>query len=320
MDFSSFAEGPLLRSVFLIFLGGIIIKLSYFVYAIKKNSKGHNSPWRYIFANVGRFVVPLHGAVIKKPFYTTSRYIFHLCLIGVPILLAGHITLWEESRFEWSWAALPDAWADSMTLIFIALASYFLIRRIVVKDIRLASTAPDYLLIVIVILPFISGYFLSHTSLQSFTVLAANLRIFHVLSAEAMMLVAVFLFCRIQLNKATCTGCASCVLSCPTSTIESTDKGNLRIFFFAPHECICCGACVNICPEEAVGLRHEISLGRPFLYSFKQKIHSIELTECERCGEPFAPQRQVEKIGKTISDKYLRLCIRCKGVVMLKEF
>jgi hypothetical protein len=33
-------------------------------------------------------------------------YIFHICLIVVPILLAGHVSLWEESRFPWSWASL----------------------------------------------------------------------------------------------------------------------------------------------------------------------------------------------------------------------
>jgi Pyruvate/2-oxoacid:ferredoxin oxidoreductase delta subunit len=319
MDFSSFAEGPLLWSVFLIFLSGIIGKLSFFVYAIIKNSKDHNSRWRYIFATLGRSFVPFNCAVIYKPIYTTLRYIFHLCMILVPIFLAGHIMLWEESRFESSWAALPDAWADWMTLIFIALASYFLIRRIVVKDIRLTSTASDYLLIIIATLPFISGYFLSHTSLQSFTFLADSMRIFHVLSAEALMLLAVFLFCRIQLNKAKCIGCASCVLSCPTNTLESTDKGKQRIFSFAPYQCICCGACANICPEEAAELRHEISPKQLFLPSFKQKIHVVELTACERCGELVAPQLQVEKIGKTISNKYLSLCIRCKGIVMFRE-
>ena len=238
----------------------------------------------------------------------------------VPVLLAEHITLWQESRFELSWAALPDTWADWMTLFFLVLASYFLIRRIVVRDLRLTSTASDYLLIVIATLPFISGYFLAHDSLQSFTFLRDNMRTFHVLSAEALMLVAVFLFCRIRLNKVACTGCASCVLSCPTGTLESFDKANLRIFSFASHQCVYCGACVNVCPEKAAELRHEISLERLFLYSFKQKIHSAELTACERCSELFAPQLQVEKISKTISDKYLRLCTRCKGIAMLEEF
>jgi len=64
---------------------------------------------------------------LKKPIYAVVRYIFHICLIAVPVWLAGHIALWEESRFELNWRALPDAWADWMTLLLLGLAIYFLI-------------------------------------------------------------------------------------------------------------------------------------------------------------------------------------------------
>jgi len=46
---------------------------------------------------------------LKKPIYAVVRYIFHICLIAVPVWLSGHIALWEESRFELNWRALPDA-------------------------------------------------------------------------------------------------------------------------------------------------------------------------------------------------------------------
>ena len=44
MDFSSFAEGPLLWSVFLIFLGGIIAKLSFFCICYYKKQQGSQFP------------------------------------------------------------------------------------------------------------------------------------------------------------------------------------------------------------------------------------------------------------------------------------
>jgi nitrate reductase gamma subunit len=104
-------------------------------------------------ATFGRFFLPFHKAIAGKPVYTTLRYVFHICLVVVPVWFIGHIALWEESRFEWTWSSLPDEWIDWMTLLVLGLAAYFLIRRIVSKDLRLNSSVTDYLVIVITALP-----------------------------------------------------------------------------------------------------------------------------------------------------------------------
>ena len=57
---------------------------------------------RYILITFGRWLLPLNKDVVKNPIFTTLGYVFHICLIVVPIWLSGHIRLWEESRFEWS--------------------------------------------------------------------------------------------------------------------------------------------------------------------------------------------------------------------------
>jgi formate hydrogenlyase subunit 6/NADH:ubiquinone oxidoreductase subunit I len=313
MDFGSFVEGQLLWIVFLIFIIGIITRVAFFFYAIIKSGKDKDFRWRYILAAFGRSLLPFHNAVPKKPVYSTLRYIFHICLVVVPIWLSGHIVLWEESRFEWGWSPLPDAWADWMTLLFLGLATYFLIRRIIFTDIRLASSKSDYFLIILTGLPFMTGYFLTHGSLDSISFLGNNMRIIHALSGEGMLIVAVFLFCRTRLNIETCTGCASCELSCPTGTLTSNDEGKLRTFTYSHYQCICCGSCVNTCPEKAAELRHEISLLR-FSQVPKQEIRSVELKVCDKCGEVFAPTPQLNKIGQTITDDYLRFCPRCRKV------
>ncbi|MFC1815446.1 4Fe-4S dicluster domain-containing protein [Thermodesulfobacteriota bacterium] len=319
MNFSSFAEGPLLWIVFVIVIIGIVPRIIFFISAIITSSKDSNSRWKYTVVTLARSLVPFHAGVTTKPFYAALRYIFHVCLIVVPVWLSGHIALWVDSRFIWGWAALPDAWADWMTLLIIALAAYFLIRRIIVKDIRLNSSPSDYVLIVITALPFMTGYFLTHGSLDSLAFLEDNMRLMHVLSAEAMLLVAVTLFYRARLNKETCTGCASCGLNCPTGTLASSDSGNLRVFTYSPYQCICCGACVKTCPEGAAELRHDISLKRLFQLTPKQEIRSVELKACERCGELFAPVAQVKRIAQSVTDTYFRYCARCKGRVMLRE-
>ena len=320
MDFASFIEGRLLWIVFLIFIIGIITRVVFFFFEIIKSSRDKDYRWGYILATFGRSLLPFHNAVIKKPIYSTLRYIFHICLIVVPIWLSGHIGLWEESRFEWAWTALPDAWADWMTLLLLALATYFLIRRIALKDIRLNSSTSDYVIIILTALPFMTGYFLTHGSLDSIAFLGDNMWTIHILSGEAMIIMAVFIFCRTRLNTQKCTGCAACELNCPTGTLISNDEGNLRIFTYSHYQCICCGACVNTCPEEAAELRHEINIGRFFQIVPKQEIRSVELKACERCGALFAPEPQIDKVGQTITADYLRFCPRCKMVNYAQTF
>ena len=243
MDFYSIVEGPLLWIVSLVFLAGLLIRLSFFLGAIiTSNSRSEVKGQIDTVSTLGRFFLPLHKASRKKPFYTTLRYIFHGCLFVVPIWLSGHIVLWTESRFEWDWAALPDAWADWMTLILLALAAYFLVRRLILKDLRQSASSLDILLIIITALPFLSGFFLTHGTLESIAFLGDNMVIIHMLSGELMILMALFLFYQSRLNIQTCTGCASCVQNCPTETLEANDKGNLRIFSCAHFQCICCGS------------------------------------------------------------------------------
>ena len=157
-----------------------------------------------------------------------------------------------------------------------------------------------------------TGYFLTHGTLDSVSFLGDNMGVIHMLSGEAMILMAVFLYCRTRLNTQRCTGCASCVQNCPTETLESHDKGKLRVFSYSHFQCICCGSCVNVCPEDAAELRHEISAKRLFQVFSKQEIRSVELEACERCGALFAPEPQMEKIGLTFAYDYTKFCPDCR--------
>jgi len=100
--------------------------------------------------------------------------------------------LWEESRFEWYWASIPDGLADWMTLIFIAIALFFLLRRIFSADIRLISGVSDYILLIVTALPFLTGYFLTHGTLDSIGFLGDNMTILHMLSGELMLILIPF--------------------------------------------------------------------------------------------------------------------------------
>lgn len=312
MGFEYYAEGPLLQIVLVLFGLGIVTRFTFFATAIIRSSRGRNTKGIYIPLMLIRVFAPFHRAIIKRPLYAFLRYVFHICLFVIPIWYSRHIDLWYESRLELEWGPISDDLADWMTLALLVLAGYFFIRRILIKEIRTSSSIYDYLLILVVGLAFGSGYALSHGSLDSISFFYENLYLIHVISGEVMILVMILLFCRTWINEKNCTGCASCELNCPTGTIASNDQSGTRIFSYGHYQCICCGTCVYVCPDEAAELRHEISLKSFFRIWKKKEIRTVELSLCECCGNPFAPEPQIDKIGQTISDDFLVHCPKCK--------
>ncbi|MBW1860986.1 MAG: nitrate reductase [Deltaproteobacteria bacterium] len=147
---------------------------------------------KYVLATFALWLLPLNKDVAKNPIFTILGYIFHICLIVVPIWLSGHISLWEESRFEWSWRPIPDWLADWMTIIFLCIAVFFFLRRIISADIRLLSTFSDYFLLIVIALPFLTGYFLTHGTVDSIGLLGDNIQLIHMLSGELMLILIPF--------------------------------------------------------------------------------------------------------------------------------
>lgn len=316
MDISSLAQGTLLKIALAVFGAVVIARMIVFITSIIKSAIGNKSGLTYLITVFGRFLAPFHRALLKKPFYSILRYIFHACLFVVPIWYSGHISLWAESKLGWSWTSIPDKWADWMTLLLLALALFFVIRHFATKELRSRSSIKDYIIVLIVALPFLTGYALTHGTFDSIPFFADNMWTIHILSGELMIIGAAFLLIRSRLDESKCTGCASCVLSCPTGTLESRDSGKFRIFAYSHYQCIACGSCVKTCPEGAAELRHEFSLKRLLNIFSKEDIRTVELESCTHCGQLFVPELLMEKIHKKFSDEYLLLCPDCRKVEM----
>lgn len=321
VDVTSFIEGPLLWITMLIFVGGVAARLSFFFISIARASMSRETPGTYIASTLGRFLAPLHMLLTRRPGYASLRLLFHLLMVAIPVWLSSHIIIWEISRFEWTWPALPWWLADLCTVLFLAILIFFIVRRATVLEIRRVSSSSDYLLLAITGLPFLTGLLSTHGLLESFPFFGDNMQVLHELSGEIMLIAAAVLFCRPRINEEKCVGCAACELSCPTGTIEASDAGIYRIFQYSHYQCICCGNCVKTCPEYAADLRHEIS-GRRFVQiSLKYEIRSVELKECQQCGARFAPEPQMDKIRNlpafakvqsAIDERQVRLCPQCR--------
>ncbi|RJR42954.1 MAG: nitrate reductase [Desulfobacteraceae bacterium] len=194
MDLYDFAVGPLLWISFLVFLIGSLLRVILFFYVSSQKDKAiyRYFRWKYVLATIGRWLFPFNKDVAKNPVFTILAYVFHICLIVVPIWFSGHITLWEESRLGWSWSSIPDGLADVMTIVLLAIAIFLLLRRIISPEVRLISTAADYLLLIVTALPFLTGFFLTHGTLDSAGFIGENMQLIHILSGELMLLLIPF--------------------------------------------------------------------------------------------------------------------------------
>jgi nitrate reductase gamma subunit len=121
-----------------------------------------------------------------SPVYYGISYLFHILLFLVPLFLASHIVLINEA-FQLSWPALNDQVADWLTVGVIAALVFFAIRRGTVPEVKFLTGAMDYLLILLVLLPFLTGFLAYHQwfAYRWVTVL-------HILSGELMLIIIPF--------------------------------------------------------------------------------------------------------------------------------
>ena len=320
MTIYTFVEGPLLYVVFLLFIAGVGLRSSLFLYRVVKKDLPKNALASSTGAILGRALLPFHSAAIKKPLYTALLYLFHGSLFVVPIWYSGHIVLWEESRLAWEWPAIPDSWADGLTLLTLAILIFFFLRRFIQRDIRRPSTRTEVLILLLTALPFLTGYLLVHGQLDHVRFFSENLVTIHILSGETMILMIVFLFCRTTINALLCTGCAACGINCSTGALHAMDTHNQRMFSYVPSQCIQCGECVTTCPEKAVSLRHSLAIKTFLQTTTRKEIRSVELRLCEKCGVPVAPVTQIEKISDQLEETAVQYCSQCKEEDVAESF
>jgi ferredoxin len=313
MHFAHLVEGPFLWIALSTFVAAIAIRTIFFALSTLLHKRRRNVSKLATPSISGRISVLYHGFVDGRPAYTISLFLFHLCLIVVPIWLYGHIIIWEESVFGFSWQPLPDVWADRLTLLLLGLAACLLARRILFRAVRVKSYASDYLLTALVALAFLTGYFLTHGTLEFAPVLDAYMMTIHVLTGEVLLLAAAFLFCKVRLSAEGCIGCAACSLSCPVGALQANDAEGFRTFTYSHYQCVCCATCVATCPEGAAELTHELSVKNLFRLFSKVSIRSVELSLCRKCGRPYLPSPQLDKVATLLADDCAYSCPTCKA-------
>jgi len=186
--------GPMLWLTFAVFIGGLAWRVySYFKgldWKLDRVAYAAHRDFgiRGAVRSIGAWIMPFgsHGWR-AKPIFTTLFFCFHIGIVIVPIFLAGHAVI-LKTRFGISWPAIPMVLADVLTILMLAAAVGIVIRRIALPEVRIVTSLYDYLLLVITVAPFVTGFMAVHQigADYEFWLLA------HILTAEIMLLAVPF--------------------------------------------------------------------------------------------------------------------------------
>ena len=117
-----------------------------------------------------------------RPFFTAMSFAFHICLLLTPLFLLAHHEMLGLRTLH-----LPDGVANLMTMVVIAGGIFFLQRRLFVPYVNHVTYVSDYLLILLVMAPFVTGFLAYRQWFDYRTIL-----MLHMLSGELMLVIIPF--------------------------------------------------------------------------------------------------------------------------------
>ena len=121
-----------------------------------------------------------------QPFMTILFFVFHIGVVSVPLFLPAH-NLILKSKIGMSLFSLNPVAADVLTWGVLISAVFIIVRRIALAEVRMLTTAHDYLILAISVVPFITGMICRYSAGDySFWM------IFHILSSELLLIAAPF--------------------------------------------------------------------------------------------------------------------------------
>lgn len=179
-----FVTGPLAWLAWVVFIAGSIYRIgTMYALAKKKDSQAlAYMKWNYSLRSIFNWMIPYNAMGWKtSPVTTAVTFVFHICLVLVPIFLLAHVVLWDL-WFGISFPTLPDTLADTMTVLVIAACVYFGVRRIKQKEVAYVTQTMDWVILVIAILPFLTG-FLAYHQIGDYNFMV----ILHIVTGELML-------------------------------------------------------------------------------------------------------------------------------------
>lgn len=190
-EWIAFARGPLFAVTFLVMVLGLARQagLQAYFLVVRKGRRLRDAPWRVIARETLSWAVPVRHAEPGARVFSAASYLMHVGVLLVPLFLLDHVALWNG----WLGTDLPGmghGTADALTPLTIVCGLLLLGYRTFQAGHRMVSRPSDYLLLLVVLAPFVSGYLASHPAVNPVPWNVAMLT--HILSAELLFVVTPF--------------------------------------------------------------------------------------------------------------------------------
>jgi nitrate reductase gamma subunit len=183
-----FVSGPLFWVSIVLFFGGSIHKIVSMIRRARKDKVVYPyMRWKHSLRSLAHWFVPFGTHSMRgRPTFTIVSFAFHFCVLITPLFLLAHHQMLGISIIH-----LPDALADAMTLFVLFGCLFFLSRRLLDPTVQNVTYLSDYVLLLLVMAPFLTGFLAYHQWFGHHTML-----ILHMLSGE--LLLAVIPFTRVS--------------------------------------------------------------------------------------------------------------------------
>ncbi len=117
----------------------------------------------------------------------------------------------------------------------------------------------------------------------------------------------------IEVDPAKCWGCGACVKVCPPNALTLTPSGKGLVLEYFVGRCVFCGMCAEVCPAKAITVTKKFELASTNLRDLRSRVVH-EVLRCSVCGAPIAAEAEVRAVVKAspISEEYAILCPKCR--------
>lgn len=190
-DWLELAQGPLFALSFLVMVLGLGRHVLLQVHALARKSgpRLRLVPWRTLASDSLGWAVPFRHLIRGTIVMSAASFLFHLGAVLVPLFFEGHVVRWE-AFLGVALPAIPRIAADALTLLAIGCLLTLVGYRTFVQRARDLSRASDYLLLLLILTVFVSGYLALHPAANPLP--WQTMMLIHVLSADCLLVAVPF--------------------------------------------------------------------------------------------------------------------------------
>lgn len=154
------AKGPVFRFTLVILVLGLarlVIHSTWGMIAAIRRAGHCRVPYTQVIKETLSWLFPVHRLHRTRPVFSYASFALHLGIVFAGLFLRNHIDI-LRSNVGIAWPAVYRPILDGLTLVAIVAGAYLLLYRIYVRSSRSLSQAMDYVLLLLILNIFVSGY------------------------------------------------------------------------------------------------------------------------------------------------------------------